>query len=74
MSARTVIGVTSRRWAACATVRCPGVIGACHKPLREHYAGDVVLFREDDPVVRFAGALTGVYLPGELDTLRDEWD
>jgi len=36
--------------------------------------GEVVLLREDDAVARFAGALTGVYLPGELDTLRDEWD
>lgn len=35
--------------------------------------GEVVLVREIDPIERFAGALTGVYEPGELDRLRDEW-
>ena len=35
--------------------------------------GEVVLIRDEDPLVRFAGALTGVYEPGELDELRDEW-
>ena len=36
--------------------------------------GRVLLVREEDPVVRHAGALTGVYRRGELDELRDEWD
>jgi bifunctional DNA-binding transcriptional regulator/antitoxin component of YhaV-PrlF toxin-antitoxin module len=36
--------------------------------------GRVLLVREDDPVTRHAGALTGVYRRGELDELRDEWD
>ncbi len=36
--------------------------------------GEVLLVRDADPVDRFAGALTGVYGPGELDALRDEWD
>ena len=35
--------------------------------------GRVLLVREDDPVARHAGSLTGVYRPGELDELRDEW-
>lgn len=35
--------------------------------------GRVVLVREEDPVARHAGSLTGVYRPGELDELRDEW-
>ena len=35
--------------------------------------GQVLLVREDDPVARHAGALTGVYRHGELDELRDEW-
>ena len=35
--------------------------------------GEVVLIRDEDPLDRFAGALTGVYQPGELDKLRDEW-
>lgn len=36
--------------------------------------GRVLLVREEDPVQRHAGALTGVYRRGELDKLRDEWD
>jgi len=35
--------------------------------------GRVLLVREDDPVTRHAGRLTGVYRAGELDALRDEW-
>jgi bifunctional DNA-binding transcriptional regulator/antitoxin component of YhaV-PrlF toxin-antitoxin module len=35
--------------------------------------GRILLVREDDPLERFSGALTGVYPPGELDRLRDEW-
>jgi bifunctional DNA-binding transcriptional regulator/antitoxin component of YhaV-PrlF toxin-antitoxin module len=35
--------------------------------------GEVVLIRDEDPLDRFAGALTGVYESGELDALRDEW-
>ncbi len=36
--------------------------------------GRVLLIREEDPVERHAGALTGAYRRGELDELRDEWD
>jgi len=36
--------------------------------------GRVVLEREADALDEFAGALTGVYAPDELDTLRDEWE
>ena len=36
--------------------------------------GRVMLVREADPVERHAGALTGVWRPGELEALRDEWD
>ena len=35
--------------------------------------GRVLLVREDDPVERHAGRLSGVYRRGELDELRDEW-
>lgn len=35
--------------------------------------GRVLLVREDDPVDRYAGRLTGIYRSGELDELRDEW-
>ena len=36
--------------------------------------GRILLVRDDDPVLRHAGGLTGVYRRGELDNLRDEWD
>ena len=39
-----------------------------------HGPGEVLLVRDIDPVAQFAGALTGVFAPDELDTLRDEWD
>lgn len=35
--------------------------------------GQLVIVRDADPVSRFAGSLTGVYGPGYLDRLRDEW-
>jgi len=35
--------------------------------------GRVLLVREDDPVERHAGSLTGTYGSGELDELRDKW-
>ncbi|MGE0305555.1 MAG: AbrB/MazE/SpoVT family DNA-binding domain-containing protein [Acidimicrobiia bacterium] len=37
-------------------------------------AGRVVLEREADVVALYAGAMTGVYTPNELDQLRREWD
>ena len=35
--------------------------------------GRVVFRRATNPFDEFAGALTGVYPPGHLDQLRDEW-
>jgi bifunctional DNA-binding transcriptional regulator/antitoxin component of YhaV-PrlF toxin-antitoxin module len=35
--------------------------------------GRVLLVRDEDPIERHAGRLTGAYRPGELDQLRDEW-
>ena len=35
--------------------------------------GRVLLIREDDPIARHAGRLTGTYTAGELEELRDEW-
>jgi bifunctional DNA-binding transcriptional regulator/antitoxin component of YhaV-PrlF toxin-antitoxin module len=35
--------------------------------------GRLVLTRERDVVATFAGRLSGVYGPGYLDELRDEW-
>ena len=36
--------------------------------------GRVVFERETDVLADFAGALTGIYEPEELDQLRAEWD
>jgi len=35
--------------------------------------GRVVLEREDDVLIQFSGALTGIYSADELDRLRSEW-
>jgi bifunctional DNA-binding transcriptional regulator/antitoxin component of YhaV-PrlF toxin-antitoxin module len=35
--------------------------------------GQITLVREEDPLERFAGALTGIYPDGYLDDLRREW-
>lgn len=35
--------------------------------------GEIVLVREPGDLDHYAGSLTGVYPPGYLDRLRDEW-
>ena len=36
--------------------------------------GEIVLRREVDPLERYRGVFDGMYSPGYLDGLRDEWD
>lgn len=36
--------------------------------------GEIVLRREEDPLLRYIGVFDGLYPPGYLDELRDEWE
>ena len=36
--------------------------------------GEIVLRREVDPLQKYIGVFNGVYPPGYLDELRDEWE
>lgn len=36
--------------------------------------GEIVLRREEDPLDKYIGSMTGMYPPGYLDELRDEWE
>ena len=36
--------------------------------------GRIVVEREFDPLDELAGSMTGIYEPGYLDALRDEWE
>jgi AbrB family looped-hinge helix DNA binding protein len=36
--------------------------------------GEIVLRREEDPLDKYIGVFNGLYPPGYLDELRDEWE
>lgn len=36
--------------------------------------GEIVLRREEDPLRQYLGIFDGMYPPGYIDDLRDEWD
>ena len=57
-----------------AELRAAGLEAGQRLVARADGPGRVVLEREHDVLADFAGELTGVYDPQELDTLRDEWD
>lgn len=42
--------------------------------VRADGAGRLIIERERDLIDEFAGSLSGVFEPGYLDALRDEWD
>ena len=54
-------------------MRSAGLVVGERLTARSDGAGRVVFEREPDVLSEFAGALTGVYEPGELEHLRDEW-
>ena len=54
--------------------RSAGFAGGERLTARSDGPGRVTFKRADDVLAQFAGALTGVYEPDELDKLRDEWD
>ena len=37
-------------------------------------SGEIVLRREEDPLARHIGSMTGMFPPGYLNELRDEWE
>lgn len=37
-------------------------------------SGEIVLRREEDPLDRYIGSMTGMYPKGYLRALRDEWE
>lgn len=36
--------------------------------------GEIILRREEDPLQKYLGVFDGMYPPGYLDELRDEWE
>ncbi|MCC6236366.1 MAG: hypothetical protein IT299_02185 [Dehalococcoidia bacterium] len=48
-------------------------LGECLRA-RAEGPGRVVLERAEDILASYAGALTGVYEPGEVERLRAEWE
>ncbi len=57
-----------------AELRAAGLEAGERLVARADGPGRVVLEREHDVLGDFAGALTGVYVRDELDSLRNEWD
>jgi bifunctional DNA-binding transcriptional regulator/antitoxin component of YhaV-PrlF toxin-antitoxin module len=57
-----------------AELRAAGLEAGERLVARADGPGRVVLEREHDVLADFVGALTGVYGPDEIDTLRREWE
>jgi hypothetical protein len=55
-------------------MRAAGLQVGDHLRARSPAPGILVLEVEVDPLDALSGDLTGVYAPGDLDSLRDEWD
>ncbi len=56
------------------TMRAAGLHAGDEVTVRPVGEGEVVVAIRGSRVRRRAGIATGIYRPGELDRLRDEWD
>jgi len=57
-----------------AAMRAAGLRAGDEVTVRPVSDGEVVVAVRGSRVRRHAGIATGIYKPGELDKLRDEWD
>jgi bifunctional DNA-binding transcriptional regulator/antitoxin component of YhaV-PrlF toxin-antitoxin module len=57
-----------------AALRAAGLKPGDEVTVRPVGAGTIVIAARGSRVRRHAGIATGIYEPGELDQLRDEWD
>jgi len=57
-----------------AALRAAGLEAGDEVTVRPIGAGEIVIAARGSRVRRHAGIATGIYEPGELDRLRDEWD
>jgi bifunctional DNA-binding transcriptional regulator/antitoxin component of YhaV-PrlF toxin-antitoxin module len=56
-----------------AALRGSGLRAGDRVTVRADGPGRVLIEREEDIIAKYSGALTGVWEPGALDRLRDEW-
>ena len=55
------------------TMRAAGLRAGDEVTVRPHGDGQVIIATRGSRVRRHAGIATGIYQPGEVDRLRDEW-
>jgi bifunctional DNA-binding transcriptional regulator/antitoxin component of YhaV-PrlF toxin-antitoxin module len=55
-------------------MRSAGLVKGDEVTVRRIRDGEVLVAIRDSRVRRHAGIATGIYEPGELDRLRDEWN